>query len=262
MIIKLLLNLYFNDVTRSKIIEEARAQIKYKTLFLAKVAHEFKNPLIMIKELVDQVMEGLEILTNNNPDERIIENLLLSKNLSSYMLILVKDFEVISKKENSTKIEISKTPFDVREEMFYLQQIVQTLISKKYGTPGDSPLKFSIVVDEDVPSEVITDKMRLCQILINLLSNAIKFTHLGYIELRLSMTEDGLLKFSVSDTGSGIPGDQVPFLFKDFRKGEDMNNPYGSGLGLSIVRELCSLLRSEIKFEPNYSKRICILLHC
>lgn len=242
----------FNDVTRMKIIEEAKAQMKYKTLFLAKIAHEFKNPLIGISELIDEIVEHCGGVQNIQ-DPQISENLNLAKNLSAYMLLLVKDFEVISKQASSNKIEAKKSYMDIREEMAFLEQIIHTLISKTHGAV-QCPLQFKLEIADDVPKIIYSDKIRLNQVLINLLSNSIKFTHQGLIKITMEMADDKKILVSVSDSGKGIPENQAKSLFKSFSKRDDMNNIYGSGLGLSIVKDLCALLGEGINYEHNKPK--------
>jgi signal transduction histidine kinase len=238
----------FNNITDKKEIFLTKEEMKKKTMSLAKISHEFKNPVIIISELGEELLE--EINKSNCNVQTVHDNLSLMKNLSAYILILVKDFEVISKKEASSNIDLICTWFDLRKEILNLHGIVLTLISKKYG--GEvPPLDFTIKVDDDVPLEIYSDKFRLLQILINLVSNSIKFTQNGIITLSV-IYNNSSVRFSVEDTGCGLSEEQAKNLFKEYAlKSNQISNSSGSGLGLSIVKELCSKMGSRITFRHN-----------
>jgi signal transduction histidine kinase len=238
----------FNNVTDKKENFMAKEEMKKKSMSLAKISHEFKNPVIIISELGEEI--GEELNKSNCSLQIVHESLNLMKNLAAYILILVKDFEVISKKEASSGIELVCSWFDLRKEISNLNGIVLTLISKKYGG-GEAPIDFVIKIDEDVATEIYTDKLRLLQILINLVSNSIKFTQNGTITLSVQY-KDNRIRFSVEDTGCGLSDEQAKNIFKEYVvKSNEASNSCGSGLGLSIVKELCEKMGSNIVFSPN-----------
>jgi hypothetical protein len=234
------------DVSQTYETNFTKDEMKKKSMHLAKISHEFKNPVIIISEIAEEISQEI----NSRQFKNTQENLELLMNLSSYILILVKDFEVLSKKEISSELEINKGWFDIRKELFNLKGIIMTLINKKYS--GDeAPIIFLLEISENTPEEIFTDKIRLMQILINLLSNSIKFTQNGRIRLGVNF-EEGRLNFRVEDTGVGLTELEAANLFREYMVKSNLEtNNYGSGLGLSIVKELCKKLDSDIKFFHN-----------
>jgi len=182
------------------------------------------------------------------------------------MLILVKDFEVISNIENKIDNSIYAVNVDLNEFTTEIKEIVEALIKKKNST---NPLSMIVNVDKAIPF-FRTDSMRLKQILINLISNSIKFTEVGFIELRIdkaNIIEDDHLdtfnydnkssqdlqriKISVIDTGKGISIEKQENLFSSLTKEQSENNILGAGYGLGIVKNLCLMLDSDIHYSEN-----------
>jgi signal transduction histidine kinase/CheY-like chemotaxis protein len=243
----------FNDITRSKQIEQKNAEFKYKTLFLSKVAHEFKNPLLCISELVDQVNDNLK---TDNPTKQM-ENKILGilkqiKSMSNYLIILVKDMDYFSQKNADNKIEkkMETDKVNLSDTIKFSNDIVQTLIKK---SQKEENIKFQVIKENTLPTLITTDEIKLKQVLINLLSNAVKYTYNGLITLRISL-EDVNLKFQIEDTGKGISDIQKENLFKPFANEFDKLNKISSGLGLSIVKELIEILGSKLEFDSTVSK--------
>jgi hypothetical protein len=110
----------FNDVTRSKL----NAEFKYKNLFLSKIAHEFKNPLLCICELVDQISEEIK------PVLRTAEILKQIKSISNYLIILVKDLDYFSQKTTRITKTVENDNVDIHELISFCQDIVVGLIKK------------------------------------------------------------------------------------------------------------------------------------
>ena len=283
-----------NNVTYTKNMEEEK--MRQKSLILAKISHEFKNPLIVILESVDKTREIIEaqsfsksvfneyedkddLYDPNIPEdfanikETIIENKFnFMQNLCQYMIILVKDFEVVSSIDNNTDLIINLQYFDLKQLMDDTGQIIRTLVKKKAYKPDI--LTFKLSIDPDIQF-LWSDPLRLKQVLINLLSNSVKFTETGVIELKVekvgeckkktagnnndSQDEESsvdeepcrLTKFSVIDSGKGISEEMQKVLFKSVIKENSVNNALGAGYGLGIVDNLCNLLGSKINYEPN-----------
>jgi signal transduction histidine kinase/CheY-like chemotaxis protein len=240
----------FHDVTKTKEIEETKVQSKYQSMFLSKVAHEFKNPLIGVISLIDGIRE------NHLKKETSEKNLGLIENLCMYMILLVKDFEIISEINNTKKILLHSSVYEIRDEMEKLKNITLTLletISKSHL----NQICFNLEISEDTPSTIDVDKFRLNQIILNLLTNSIKFTQNGYITLRISTESinfEKIITFSVIDSGIGITEELKKDLFNRFVKKEVMNNDSGQGLGLYLVETLCSKMKSKIEYKSNYPR--------
>jgi signal transduction histidine kinase len=245
----------FKDITRTKIIEEKNAEFKLKSLFLSKVAHEFKNPLICITELIDQVYDELDngqinILSNHKA--KLFENLVnnnmpLIKALSNYMIILVKDLDFFSQSQTEKKTKTLIREVELKEILNFSSEIAKGLI-KKSNKHDD--VEIILEKTSNVPKVIYTDETKLKQILINLQSNSVKFTFKGYIKLSVQKDEmEGWLKFEVSDTGPGMNEEVKSNLFKPFQKSHNKENSAGAGLGLSIVKEMVSNLGGEINYK-------------
>jgi signal transduction histidine kinase/CheY-like chemotaxis protein len=239
----------FNDVTRPKLIEQNTAEFKYKTLFLSKVAHEFKNPLLCICELVDQVNEN--ILTNMRSKDGISDIFKQIKSMSNYLIILVKDMDYFSER-NSKKIEkqLNMDKINLMEIISFCSDIVFSLIKKLHK---ETHVQFTVIKDQNLPILITTDEIKLKQVLINLLSNSIKYTQHGNINLKITL-EGKKLKFQVDDTGRGMTEQHQANLFIPFSNEFDKLNNLSSGLGLSIVKELVELLGSNIEYTSVPSK--------
>jgi len=245
-----------NNVTYTQIQEIEKT--KQKTQILARITHEFKNPLIVSSEVIEEIEDDQTI------SEETKHNLKFLKNLSLYMLILVKDFEVISNIENKVDNTIYPVNVDLKEFIDEIQEIVEALIKKKNSI---YPLKFLVTIDRGL--EVFrTDIMRLKQILINLISNSIKFTELGFIELKIERIRDQFdynsynnadvqgeefkkIKISVIDSGKGISIEKQNDLFNSVIKEYSDSNILGTGYGLGIVKNLCKMLGSDIRYTEN-----------
>jgi signal transduction histidine kinase len=241
----------FNDITRSKQIEQKNAEFKYKTLFLSKIAHEFKNPLLCISELVEQVHDKLAV-DKETKENTISEILKQIKALSGYLIILVKDMDFFSQKNSGTmkkKLELDKV--NLSDIIKFCNNIVNALIKKSHKQAN---INFQVIKDRTLPNHITSDEIKLKQILINLLSNAVKYTCHGSIYLKVSLEEGQFLKIQVEDTGKGISETQKAKLFTPFSNEFDKLNKVSSGLGLSIVKELVELLGSKIEHTSTISK--------
>ena len=200
-----------NDVTKTKVLEENR--IKEKTLILGKISHEFKNPLIVVDEVVEQIIEDINNKTNGAD---YIKKMNFMKNLCNYMIILVKDFEVVGSLENNLQIDPIIDVLDIKPFLRDIGDIINTLIDKK----AVKNVEFLLNIDSRL-DKVKTDSIRLKQVLINLLSNSVKFTEAGYIELKAEIIlieqEEGL-KVEVKNIDSDV---NIKLLDKDNDNNKD-----------------------------------------
>ncbi|MCI0700643.1 MAG: ATP-binding protein, partial [Planctomycetia bacterium] len=234
-------------------LEEKAKQLalvsKYKSEFLANMSHELRTPLnsllILAKILAD------------NPEGTLsgqqVEYARTIYSAGNDLLALISQILDLSKIEaGKLQIETEEVPItDVGE-----------FVSSNFGQIAEQKnLEFNIVVAPDVPRQIATDSQRLKQILKNLLSNAFKFTDQGKIELSIfrvkntaALTRDTLLRakgvvaFAVSDSGIGIPEDKQQLIFEAFQQADASTSRMygGTGLGLTISRELAHLLGGEI----------------
>jgi signal transduction histidine kinase len=242
------LEFLFNDVTRSRKIEQQNAKIKYRTLFLSKIAHEFKNPLIAIYELVENSKEQIsKLCVGENSNINMTFNQIQA--ISNYLLILVKDLDFFSQSEMDKSVTIDKHPRPLKETVEFCTDVAGSLLAR-FGKAQS--VVFKVIKDVDVPELLCTDHSRLKQILINLISNAIKFTNTGLVLLKINLENiegEIFVKFLVKDTGIGLKEDQLYQLFNPYNKGKGSCNDSGAGLGLCIVRDLIELLGGVIAFS-------------
>ncbi|HSU69290.1 MAG TPA: ATP-binding protein, partial [Tepidisphaeraceae bacterium] len=221
--------------------ETAEAATKAKSEFLANMSHEIRTPMNGIIGLTDLM------LRRGGLDGQPLRHAQLIKSSADTLLSLINNVLDFSKIE-AGKMELSNIEFDLR---LAVEELV-VMLAPRATSKG---LEFACNVHANVPQRVQGDPDRLRQILTNLISNAIKFTDRG--EVLVDVAQDagapggGLLKFSVRDTGPGIPPERTDRLFKSFSQVDaSTTRKYGgTGLGLAIARQLTELMGGQIGVE-------------
>ncbi|WP_026903470.1 response regulator [Pedobacter glucosidilyticus] len=218
--------------------EELALSTKYKSEFLANMSHELRTPLNSILLLSRLLTENNE----KNLTEEQIESAKVILSSGTGLLTLIDEILDLSKIE-AGKMNLDFHETDIIELMSSLEAIFNPLAKEKN-------IALRLKLDQEAPQKIITDKLRLDQILKNLISNAIKFTHEGYVNLTIQNhpKQNGFLQFIVEDTGIGIPKEQQRLIFEAFQQadGSTKRKYGGTGLGLSISRELSRLLGGSI----------------
>ncbi|MFD1142762.1 response regulator [Larkinella insperata] len=225
-----------NEIQRKA--EELELSTRYKSEFLANMSHELRTPL-------NSILLLSRLLAENNDENLTSDQIDYAKVIQSSgngLLGLIDEILDLSKIEaGQMKLEYMDVSLaDITDEL----QALFAPLAKEKG------LDFAVTVEENVPTVIETDKMRLGQILKNLISNALKFTAQGSITLTVKRTPqtDSTLSFIVKDTGIGIPPEKQQLIFEAFQQadGSTKRKYGGTGLGLSISRELAKLLGGEI----------------
>ena len=217
-----------------------------KSDFLSSMSHEIRTPLNAIVGLSEDVASYKEKLPNE-----VVEDVIDIQNASTTLLEIVGNILDINKIE-SEKMKIIEEPYNFKEEIIALINVTKTRI-------GTKPIILSINISNDIPYELIGDKIHIKQIVNNLLSNAIKYTEKGNINLTIScLNKDGLctLMISVQDTGRGIKDEDINKLFTKFERldVERSTTAEGTGLGLAITKSLVEMMGGKINIQSQFGK--------
>ena len=214
------------------------------------MSHELRTPLNIIlgySELLEEVAE-------EEGSKKIIPDLNKIQNAARHQMELINTILDISKIEEG-KLEIQAIDFDVEQLLFEIEAAIKPLMSKNKN-------KFRINCMPGI-GMMYSDNMRIRQILLNLLSNAAKFTEQGEISLNVSKNNKANeITFELKDTGVGIADVYMVDLFKKFTQADSSTTKKygGSGLGLSISQQLCSLLGGSITVTSEIGKGSCFTL--
>lgn len=223
--------------------EKAEKAAEIKDEFLSNMSHEIRTPLNMI-------LGYLQLINTNK--NNIDEFLRVMRISADNLLQLVNQILDLSKIEKG-KLDINIIPFNTDK---YLNEI-KHIFSESIHSKG---LLFNTEQDNDLPEIINGDKHRVNQILTNLLSNALKFTDKGSITLKTQLVNhignNCVLRFIVEDTGIGIAPSKLNTVFEKFtQEKSDITRKFGgTGLGLTIVKELCTLLKGQVEVTSVQSK--------
>lgn len=220
--------------------ENAEKASLAKAQFLSTITHELRTPLYAVTGLTHLLLE-------ESPTENQKEHLNSLKFSGEYLLSLINNILDLNKLE-AKKVEILESSFSLKK------RISDVLIALK-NSAEDKNTKLHLEFDKDIPQKLKGDPLKISQILINLIGNSIKFTEDGDIWVRVKkLNQTGsraTLRFEIEDTGEGISKEKQKAIFENFTQGSlQINRKFGgTGLGLSIVKNLLTLMGSEIHLE-------------
>lgn len=217
---------------------------KYKSEFLANMSHELRTPLNSILILTSLMQEN----SDKNLSRKQIENLGIVHNSGNDLLNLINDILDLS------KIEAGKSDFHF--ESISLRQLAAEIGLSFTAIANGKNIHFTVLDQQLMRDQLVTDRQRLGQVLKNLLSNAFKFTPTsGNVTIEF-ISESGQVIIRVSDTGIGIPKDKHELIFEAFQQadGATTRRHGGTGLGLSISKELVNKLGGRINMESEEGK--------
>ena len=225
--------------------EKAEAAERAKSEFLANMSHEIRTPM-------NGVMGMAELLATTDLDAKqsMFADVIIKS--GSSLLTIINDILDFSKIE-AGQLELDPAPFVLAEAI----EDVATLVSAKVA---EKDLELIVRIDPGLPSVMVGDVGRIRQIITNLMGNAVKFTEKGHVFVNVDgevVSENGedkaALRFSVEDTGIGIPKDKCDQVFKKFTQVDTSatRKHQGTGLGLSITSSLVGLMNGEIGVESD-----------
>ncbi|MBL7792337.1 MAG: response regulator, partial [Saprospiraceae bacterium] len=226
--------------------ERAEASEAFKSRFLANMSHEIRTPLHGIAGFTDLLLDT----SLSEKQRRWLSSIHQS---TERLTVVVNDILDISKFE-AGEVRLRQAPFSPAR----IAADVQDSLSIRAKYKG---IDLTVLIGENVPEAVIGDPTRLYQILMNLAGNAVKFTENGEVRLSISGSNQSepdivYLEFTVSDTGIGITPEKISTIFESFQQaGDDTTARFGgTGLGLTIARELVQLHGSDIRVESELGK--------
>ncbi len=246
-------NIYVRDITARKLAEWetmkakqlAEESMRAKQDFLAKMSHELRTPM--------NAVLGLTNLIFNTPLSNEQQTLLQGiKSSGDNLLAIINDIL------NLAKIEAGKLMIDQNE--FVLKGMLENIRIAMLPMAKQKGIDLFFEIDPGIAEVIVGDSVRLSQIFINLLSNAIKFTGQGSVVLKCKMGSlrgrTGMFQISVTDTGIGIPPEKLQSIFDAFSQAsKDISVRYGgTGLGLTIVKQLVQLMKGEVRVESVLEK--------
>ncbi len=223
--------------------DAALASTRHKSEFLANMSHEIRTPM-------NGIIGMAELLATTALSAEQHDYLDAVHSSAESLLGIINDVLDLSKIE-AGKLETEAEPFDLRE---WFDELLRPLAFRAQ----QKGLEFAGLLHGTVPARVVADSARLRQVLVNLIGNAIKFTESGEIEVAVSIEDRGAetagLRFSVRDSGIGIPPEKQKLIFDSFTQADgSISRRYGgSGLGLTISSQLVRLMGGELSVESGH----------
>jgi PAS domain S-box-containing protein len=235
------------DITEQKhaaeVVQQAREQAEAanqaKSEFLANMSHELRTPL--------NAVSAMSELLARSPIEESQRELVGTIQSSSKLLLRIINNVLDFSKIEKGQVQLERIPTD-------LSQLIRAIIAMQSAEAERKGLKLRYSIDPRLPAFILADPTCLQQILLNFMANSLKFTEFGSVSLDVDCIpaeSRTRIRFTVTDSGIGIPESMLDRIFDDFYQGDaSMTRRYGgTGLGLAIARKLAALKGGEVGVE-------------
>lgn len=229
------------EITKLQAEESTHA----KSQFLANMSHEIRTP-------INGILGMSHLLLDTSPTPLQLEYISTIDYSAKHLLLLINDILDLSKIE-ANQLFVESIPFDVRQTIHAAIRLLQPLAEQK-------KIDIDLTIDPALPPTVVGDPTRLAQIVTNLVSNGIKFTEHGAVKLTLEWNNaEQHISCMVIDSGIGIPKSRQHLIFQKFSQGDaSINRKYGgTGLGLTIIKQLVELMGGTIGFSSEEGNGSC-----
>lgn len=224
---------------RAETEKELRVAAENQSMFINSVSHEMRSPLHAILGLSEVLARTPELPAES---ARHVESIMKSSRALRLMIDDLLDFSKMS----AGYMELLSEPFSPGS-------VGDDVLGSLRLAAEQKGLNYVGRIDPAVPRVVLGDPHRLRQLLVNLLSNAIKYTPTGTVELTVGANTDGSVRFSVADTGPGIPAAALPTLYDPYKQARRSDSHKGTGLGLAIAKHLVELMGGTLELETSDS---------
>jgi len=214
-------------------------------LWMAHVSHELKTPL-------NSIIGIISLLEETSLDQEQYEYVNIVKKSSNDLLLLVSHILDYAKLQSNKLI--------LKKEKIRFRKVIDEICNNFSYKIKEKNVDFIIEYDENIPTYVNCDQLRIKQLLNNIISNSIKFTNFGSIKISIKLlkyfSKKISLEIKVTDTGIGIPNDKKKILFKPFHQCHRHGSSIGTGLGLSICKKICELMNGSLKITSSQNGTI------
>jgi len=240
---------YVNQVRREEKLEAdlqvARRASENKSQFLNNMSHEIRTP-------INAILGFDEMILRESSEEEILNYAADIQNAGNTLLSLVNDIL------DSSKLEVGK--LEIIPVEYELSSTVNDVVNMMEPKVKEKGLNLDVRVDETIPHLLYGDEIRIKQVLLNILSNSVKYTEEGTVTFEMGYekvsSEEMLLKVRIADTGIGMKEEEMSKLFSCFERLDEKRNRniQGTGLGMSIVKQLLALMETELQVQSVYGE--------